>query len=147
VRSPALAGRLRPLVKEPRRIRELARKSGIDKGTISGWAKERDEGEDLPAVKVEAVARLAKVLGVEVDWLLDLPTAAPGPEASLVADLLGRVASLSHEAEELELPAQKLDQDLKVRLGNVSRLTSLLAELRRLDADARALPPDPPSRS
>jgi transcriptional regulator with XRE-family HTH domain len=143
VRAPALAPRLRTKLRG-HNLRELAEKSGVDKGTISTWAKVREDGE-LPAVRVDSVARLARVLGVEVTWLLNLPTTEPDADAALAADLRSRVSALSHRAEELQLPAEELDRALKERLGHVSRLSLLLTELRELDAEARGVEIEPRS--
>jgi transcriptional regulator with XRE-family HTH domain len=141
VRAPALATRLREKIRG-HYVRDLARRSGVDKGTISAWTKEPEDGK-APTVRVDSVAKLARVLGVEVTWLLDLPTTSPSAEAALTADLRSRLSSLSHHAEELELPAQELDRALEERLGHASRLSLLLAELRELDAEARGLETDP----
>ncbi len=147
VRAPKLASRLRVQLKlSGRNLRDLAASSGVNKGTISSWTQDPEDGK-VRSVQIEAVARLARELGVDVEFLLDLPPGGHPPVQAIEGDLLGRVSSLSTRAAELEDPADELSEALQEKLGHVTRLSLLLSELRELSAEARriaAQPPDPP---
>jgi len=134
VRAPKLAERLkRVLDMSELNLRQLAKKSKVDKGTISLWTQ-KNEGGQIRAVKVESVRAVAGVLGVEAEYLLDLPR--PAKEKSEDTDLVRRLATLRVGAEALEDPATEMTESLKQSLERFTLLAALLEELRELTAEA-----------
>lgn len=135
MRAPLLAIRLKRQIKlSGLNLRELAKKSDVDKSTISLWTQESDD--DPPrAVRVESVRAVARVLGVEAEYLLDLPHQST--EKAEDADLLRRLAALRAQTEALEDPAADLSESLKENLERFTMLSTLLEELRELTAEAR----------
>lgn len=136
VRAPKLAARLkRALDLSDLNLRQLAKESEVDKGTISQWTQNRESGE-ARAVKVEAVRAVARVLDVEAEYLLDLPPPQTR-EKSEDADLIRRLATLGISAGALENPATEMTESLKQSLERFTFLTTLLEELRELTTEAR----------
>ncbi|HSK49693.1 MAG TPA: hypothetical protein VK889_04265 [Solirubrobacterales bacterium] len=140
VRAPLFAERLKRAIElSGLNLRDLQKRSAVDKGTISLWTQAR-KGEDgrLRAVSVDAVRAVADVLGVEAEYLLDLPR--PGQaEKTDSTDLLRRLAALRAKAEAIEDPAVELSESLQQNLDRFTTLSALLGELRELTAEARRL--------
>lgn len=90
-------------------VRELAARSGVDKGTISSWRRGTQS-----RVRVEKVMAVARELGTTAEELLGLPPtkgASPAPvsqaaeEAELLRGILPQLRDLVEVAESLEAKA------------------------------------------
>lgn len=136
VRAPKLAERLKEAIDHsPFKLRELADRSGVDKSTISLWTQEAKDGKPK-AVRVESVRAVARVLGVETNYLLDIPDPPEEKERDYTL-LLQRMAALAARAEQLEDPAADLSETLLESVKRFGNLSVLLEELRDLTAEAR----------
>lgn len=134
VHAPEFPGRLRQQMKMAGLgVRELAERSGVDKGTISGWSRKKDPST---TVRVESVRSIARALAVSAEMLLDMPE--PGESAAdTPTDLVRRIAALQSGIEELESPTVELAAALEVNLRKLSRLAVVLPELLQVVEDAR----------
>lgn len=90
-------------------VRELAARSGVDKGTISSWRRGAQS-----RVRVEKVMAVARELGTSAEELLGLPptegasSASPSQgaeEAELLRGILPQLRDLVEVAESLEAKA------------------------------------------
>lgn len=91
VRAPKLAERLEAAMREASlSAREVAKRSGVDKATISRWCN-----DDRP-VELERVRLVAGVLDTSAEFLLDLPTrdGDDDQQPTIPASLLRRAAKL-----------------------------------------------------
>lgn len=86
--APALAARLREAMDAKGiGVRELATRTGINKGTISAWQR-----GDQQRVQVDRVRRAATVLGTTAEHLLDLPPPTqPAGDSSDQIELVQRI--------------------------------------------------------
>lgn len=117
-------------------VRALAQRSGVDKGTVSGW-----HSGTQTRVRVETARKVAAALGTTVEYLLDMPP-ADGSELgkALRSDqvrLLGRIAALAPAIEALEEPTTDLSQALAAGETRLARLEDVLQQLKILAEDAR----------
>ncbi len=112
VDSPGLAGRLIEFMSAAGlTVRQLEERSRVNKDTIGAWRSGAQE-----RVRVDKAERIAVVLGIGVEELLDLPPPVPGgkPESPSPAErlaLLRRVAALRPAIEELRQVADDADRE------------------------------------
>lgn len=138
VEAPDLGARLRERMAQAGvGVRALAKRSGVDKGTISAW-----HSGAQTRVRVGTARKVAAALGTSVEHLLDLPPAGDAEGGAAVpagqARLLRRIAALTPVIEALEEPTNDLAETLASSAARLARLDDALAQLESLADDARS---------
>ena len=139
VESPGLSDRLvKRMESVGIGVRALAKRSGVNKGTISAW-----HSGAQTSVRVATAVKVAAALGTSVEDLLDLPPAdeeePPDALAHNRVSLLRRVAALAPAVEALEDPTTELARALAANGEKLARLEDVLQQLRDLVDDARSV--------
>jgi transcriptional regulator with XRE-family HTH domain len=119
-------------------VRALAKRSRVDKGTISAW-----HSGSQRRVRVATARKVAAALGAPVEYLLDLPPTGEEEEAGAALSseqvrVLRRIAALAPAIEALEEPTTDLSQALAASGARLARLEDVLLQLKSLADDVRS---------
>lgn len=115
-------------IEEALRIRgmkqvELAEKTGISRGTINNWLKNKYQP------KQKALYTLAKALGVSEMWLAGYDVPMERPEAQVKMDALAQVVNVMRKNERLTNLVINLSSLNEAQLATVESMVNELAKV------------------